>query len=64
MLIFPFSDHLEDSLSSEVEFSKNVDPAARFPEWRVSRLSLEMWVEGFITIGVYIQCRASVSQSR
>ena len=26
----------------------------RFPQWRVSRLSLEVWVEGFITICVYI----------
>ena len=27
---------------------------SRFPEWRVSGLSLEVWVEGFITIGVYV----------
>ena len=45
MLIFPFSpqiDHLEDSLSSEVEFSKNVDPAATQPERKTSEMFLRV----------------------
>ena len=45
VLIFPFSpqiDHLEDSLSSEVEFSKNVDPAATQPERETSEMFLRV----------------------
>ena len=45
VLIFPFSpqiDHLENSLSSEVEFSKNVDPAATQPERKTSEMFLRV----------------------